>query len=140
MRKVVIAALSLLGVGAVAVVALWRHAHLDLEGHIRGLVGPQAVDCGYVPAGQDKARADSCALLEFRSLRPFSVRYQRNGIDSQIEWVFLRAQDGRLLWLRYDSDTSGSGSRFFAVPRIWEQPCAAHVIDAAPGHQRVTCE
>lgn len=140
MRRMIIVAASLVGIGVVVLVALWRRAHIDLESHIRDLVGPQAVDCGYVPVGQDRARADSCALVQFRSLRPFWVRYEKGGVDSTIEWVFLRAQDGRLVWLSYDSDTSGSGSPFFAEPRVSERPCAAHVIDVSPGHQRLTCQ
>ena len=134
-----IAAASVLIVVAATLSIRWRHAHLDLDRHIRSLVGPQAVDCGYVPARSDTTGADACALEQFRSLRPFWVRYGQPGIDSRIEWVFLRAQDGRLVWLWYDSDVRGSGSALFAQPRVFERPCSGQVLQEL-GRERFTCE
>jgi hypothetical protein len=80
-----------------------------MEEGSRKLVGTNAVDCGRVTLGKDPKTATDCALNAFRTNRPFRVRYDLRGIDSDVSAGLLRADDGKLYAMSFDGDPMGGG-------------------------------
>ena len=113
-------------------------ARPNLDTRLRQLAGPGAIDCGFVAPGDNAAAANACSVTAFQGGAPFFVRYKVLGIDSRIERGYVRAADGRLLLLLYDSDVTGGGS-LLAKPKLIELPCAGQVIQRTPGIDRFVC-
>lgn len=111
----------------------------SLETKIGALVGPNAIDCGHVRVEGDRSRSAECLVNAFRAGRPFSVRYDRHGIDSHLETALVRSRDGRLLKLEYDSDVRG-GSSLRAKPSLSERPCVGRLSETAGQPPAFTCE
>jgi len=55
-----------------------------IDNRLGELSGDRATDCGRVKVGDDAAEASACALREFHGGRPFLVRYDVQGIDSEV--------------------------------------------------------
>jgi hypothetical protein len=54
----------------------------ELEKH----AGAMAIDCGYVALEADPSAADACVAGAMENGQAFRVRYQRQGIDSPVEF------------------------------------------------------
>ena len=94
----------------------------SLQRRVSQLAGPEATDCGYTHE-RTWWKVNPCLVAAFRANRPFFVRYQGLGIDSNIEWAVVHTRDGKSLRLDFDSDVRGSGSALFAKPRLTENIC-----------------
>ena len=112
----------------------------NLQARIQQLVGPGATDCGHVGIGSDTAAANACAVAAFESRHAFWVRYDRAGIDSHLETVFLCSAAGNYFKLEYDSDIRGSASPATAKPRLTTESCAATVSLSPAGVRVFGCE
>lgn len=68
----------------------------SLERRLIELAGPDATNCGRV---DEKAwwEANPCLVTAFKSNEPFYVRYERLGIDSDLERAIVRTRDGRFI-------------------------------------------
>jgi hypothetical protein len=55
-----------------------------MDNRLRNLSGDRATDCGRVKIGDNAAEATACVLREFRNGQPFLVRYDVQGIDSEV--------------------------------------------------------
>jgi hypothetical protein len=125
---------------ASATLAIACSARPNLEMRIQQLAGPQAVDCGHVAFGADRTRSGSCLLAAIEAGRPLWVRYDRQGIDSHIETVLVRTLGGPFVRLEYDSDIRGSGSTFWAKPKLSEYPCSGRLVREAAKPPEIACE
>lgn len=63
----------------------------------RDLAGDGAVNCGRVRFRTDPKRASSCVLKAFSEKRPFLVRYDLPGIDSEAARGLVGTADGRVI-------------------------------------------
>lgn len=96
----------------------------DIEAVARQLAGERALDCGYARDPRDETalnRVGACARKAEADGIPFLAIMHRQGIDSEIIEGFVRAPDGSLSELWYDSDGSGGGMTCNAV--ITRSPC-----------------
>jgi hypothetical protein len=87
----------------------------DIEVLARDLAGALAVDCGWAHEAAGRGVAVACARDAEATARPFRVGFDLNGIDSTIRTAFVRAPDGTLSRLWYDSDVSGGGATCAAM-------------------------
>lgn len=80
-----------------------------MEQGSRKLAGPNAIDCGRVPASQSPKAATDCALAAFKSQKPFRVRYNLRGIDSNVAAGLAMSPDQKLYAMEFDGDPMGGG-------------------------------
>jgi hypothetical protein len=80
-----------------------------LERRRTQLAGPNAIDCGEVKRRDDPTKANACAMRANRLGKPFSVRFDLMGADSQSAMALVRLPDHTTQLLDYDSDPSGGG-------------------------------
>lgn len=85
-----------------------------LDWHSRRLIGWQAVDCGRVAIRHNPQEATNCALKADAEGRPFRVRYNIQGYDSEVAVDVVRARDNHVYMLNFVGDPMGkSGVSFF---------------------------
>ena len=86
------------------------HASSELLNHrIRAIAGPGAVDCGHVRLKESPARATACALRAVKRHQAFHVRYDQQGIDSEVAEAMAGDSSGKIYYVGFDSmgtDTS----------------------------------
>src|SRR3954471_1809662 len=112
--------LRTLAAGA-AVLATTTCAGPDVQARIQQLAGGRAKDCGHVAEANWKT-VQPCILDSFTRRQAFYVRYDLKGIDSWCERVYVGTDDARCFELLYDSDVRGTGSWWFAKPRLLQRP------------------
>jgi hypothetical protein len=96
----------------------------DIESVARQLAGERALDCGSARDPRDEAalnRVAACARKAEAEGVPFLALMHWPGIDSEVIEGFVRAPDGSLSDLWYDSDVSGGGRNCSAV--VTRGPC-----------------
>lgn len=97
------------------------------------MMGWRGIDCGTVKIGTDPAAATDCALQAQSQGKAFRVRYNIQGIDSDVAGGIVRTTSGELYALSFDGDPSGGGrtslvrqhSAKFACPQpyhLWVNP------------------
>ena len=99
--------------------------HLDSES--KRLAGPHAIDCGRVSLNGDPKAATKCALLAQKAGKPFRVRYDLHGIDSETALATVRSPEGTVCRLLYDSDPFGGGRRGGGVVISGKCPDPVHL-------------
>jgi hypothetical protein len=109
--------------------------HLDSES--RRLAGPHAIDCGRVSLNGNPEAATKCALLAQKAGKPFRVRYDLQGIDSEVALAIIRSPVGTVCRLLYDSDPSGGGRRGGGVVLSRKCPDPGHLWVDSGG--RIDC-
>jgi hypothetical protein len=111
----------------------------DIEVSARRLAGGQALDCGRAFVGDEApfAQVQECARGAAAEGRPFLAILLLQGIDSSIIQGLVRAPDGTLSELWYDSDGTGSGMACNA--RISQRPCR-RLMPHPEEPSRLTCE
>lgn len=75
----------------------------QMERYFRQTGGPVAVDCGRVAIREDPTAATDCALKAFTAKQPFFVRYELQGIDSEVAAGLVSDASGRVYGVVYDS-------------------------------------
>jgi hypothetical protein len=73
------------------------------------LAGASGFDCGRVPVNGDPKAATQCVLRLQKQGRPFRVRYDLQGIDSDVAEGLVRTPLGKIYALDFDGDPSGGG-------------------------------
>jgi hypothetical protein len=92
-----------------------------MEKGSRELAGPHSIDCGRVGIHEDPKAATDCALSAFKAGKPFRVRYDLQGIDSDVSAGMLRASTGKVYGVVFDSAGMSNGPKekpryFIATP------------------------
>jgi hypothetical protein len=75
----------------------------------RWLAGSHSINCGRVRIGQDPSQVTECTLEANAAGRPFRVRYDIRGIDSQVAVGLVKTPNGHLYSLSFDGNPSGGG-------------------------------
>ena len=89
------------------------------------LGGSNAINCGTVPIGGSPKNATECALAAQGMSKPFRVRYEIRGYDSEVAVAIVRSPSGEVSALEYDSDTHGGGGRGHQA--VWTEHCPVPV-------------
>jgi len=89
--------------------AMWRVVGDAYEWRAHKIAGRHAVDCGRAEVGRGSRAANDCALTAFLKGQPFRVRYDIQGIDSDVSAGLARGEDGRMFALMFDGDPNGRG-------------------------------
>jgi hypothetical protein len=97
--------------------------------------GNGAVNCGRVRLGGNPAHATDCALKAFSKKKPFRVRYDEQGFDSEAAISFVGNTDGRVIEIDWSRD-SWLRSDIGAVER---RPCIQPTLLKAGSDGRVKC-
>jgi hypothetical protein len=93
------------------------------------LLGPGAVDCGYLdliggtPSAQARASTNECLRKARAGDAPFKYATVRLPIDSYAHEVFARTRDGTLWMIVYDIMVDGD------APQQWNQVCQSITVD-----------
>jgi hypothetical protein len=108
----------LLIIGFLLLTSLPKRAVLYLAGdsldwHTRRLAGWHAVDCGKVMIRQNPEVATNCALKAQAEERPFRIRYQIMGYDSEVAEAVVETPAGHLYMLTFVGDPSGRSGMSF---------------------------
>jgi hypothetical protein len=89
----------------------------NLESELRKLSGATATDCGYVALEADPSSADGCVAEALGNGQAFRVRYERQGIDSPVEFGAASPGARAVTLLFYDGPLGfrGTESVIYAV-------------------------
>jgi hypothetical protein len=109
--------------------------HLDSES--KRLAGVHAIDCGRVSLDGNPKAATTCALSAQKAGKPFRVRYDVQGVDSEVALATVRTPEGTVCRLLYDSDPSGGGHRGGGVVLSTRCPDPVHLWEDPRG--RIDC-
>jgi hypothetical protein len=93
------------------------------ERQSRKLGGPSAIDCGRVRVHGDPAAASKCSLNAFQRRSPFRVRYDLQGIDSNVSAGLVYTPQGELYGLDFDGDPMGQGGTSWSRQRTEKVLC-----------------
>jgi hypothetical protein len=93
------------------------------EQQSRRLSGSRAIDCGRVRVRGNPKAATECALKAFHEGKPFRVRYDLQGIDSDVSAGLVYTPDGKLYGLAFDGDPYGHGGTSWSRQRADKVPC-----------------
>jgi hypothetical protein len=94
----------------------------------RQLGGPHATDCGRVKVHGDPTAVSACGLSAFHRGKPFRVRYDLRGIDSNVSAGLVYTPEGKLYGLEFDGDPMGQGGT------SWSRQRAEKVLCPLPFH------
>ena len=87
------------------------------------LAGPGARDCGRVRVHGNPTAASDCGLTAFRLGKPFRVRYDLQGIDSNVSAGLVYTPEGKLYGLVFDGDPLGRGGTSWSRQRAEKVLC-----------------
>jgi len=93
------------------------------ERQSRKLSGDHAVDCGRVRVHRSAEAATECALKAFHAGKPFRVRYDLQGYDSDVSAGLVYTPEGKLYGLVFDGDPYGQGGTSWSRQRTEKVPC-----------------
>ena len=116
----------------------WRQYGPDLlDRRSKEFAGSSAVNCGAAQIGANPKSMTDCALAAQQAGRPFRVRYNIQGIDSQVAIAIVRTPLGKVIALSYDSDIAGGGGRGHEVVGTADCPQPIHLWVNPKG--RINC-
>ena len=133
----------LIGVPAIVVMTAiaihyWNLYGPDLlEERVEEIARGNSIDCGRVKIGEAPGSATACALAAHQAGKPFHVRYDIRGIDSQVAIAIVRDATGNVSALAYDSDIQGGGGRGHQVVNSSACPKPFHLWVNPSG--RINC-
>lgn len=110
----------------------------DPGAEARELAGSGAIDCGFVPLGDDPTSALACAEGAIGGGGAFYVGFQRMGTDSDVRTYLAGSADGTIWILGYDGDPSG-GSGACATLSAWECLDTPSRFTGFDGTTQLTC-
>jgi hypothetical protein len=100
---------------------------------------PDGIDCGRVRIGGDPGPATDCALAAFEEKRAFLIRYDLQGIDSDVAIGLVGTPDGSVKALLFDGDPHGQGGTSLSRQRVGEEACPAPVVLFRSPKGRLSC-
>jgi hypothetical protein len=106
----------------------WSDAFMSKHGDAmdwrsRWLAGSHSINCGRVRIGQNPNQATKCGLEANAEGRPFRVRYDIQGWDSEVAGGLIRTGDGHLYALCFDGNPSGGGRTSLWGQTVAVAPC-----------------
>jgi len=113
-------------------IAQWRSRAEGLALHTLGdawekqsrqLSGSRAVNCGRVLVHANPKASTECALKAFNKGKPFRVRYDLQGFDSDVSAGLVYTPEGKLYGLVFDGDPLGQVGTSWSRQRTEKQPC-----------------
>lgn len=87
------------------------------------MAGRNGVNCGIVRIGEDPTTATQCALRAFSERKPFRVRYNIQGIDSDVAGGLAMTRGGKLYGLSFDGNTDGLGGTSIFHEHVSQTEC-----------------
>jgi hypothetical protein len=111
----------------------------DLLDRRMQILVPDGVDCGRVGIHGDPSHATQCTLAAFNAHKAFRVRFDKQGIDSDVADGLVGTADGTVTTLMFDGDPSGGGGTSLFGQRVTPRPCPvpAQLFETRDG--RLTC-
>src|SRR4051812_5822089 len=113
-----------------------------MTAQLKKVAGPDAKDCGTVPANSgDLQSASGCALQSNDAKRPFWVRYELPLPGAQMHIATTLAADGKLYTMQYSSDgykQAPEGATISSDKKLLTIPCPDAPLRVA-GSGRITC-
>jgi hypothetical protein len=114
-----------------------------LDDALRKEAGSAAKNCGHVRINDKSEKASQCVIQQFRNHRPFLVRYDLWGVDSEVA-LGLAGSPDRVRAFLFDSfGTSREGApknaMFLSDNHVVAVPCPAPVELHVSGNGRITC-
>jgi hypothetical protein len=100
-----------------------------LERESKNLAGPSAIDCGRVEISGNPKTATDCALAAQKAGKPFRVRYDLHGVDSEVAVAIVRTPAGIVSTLSYDS----------LGVLVFPKPCPVPVQFSVTRSGRINC-
>jgi hypothetical protein len=110
----------------------------SLDQQMRTLA-PYGKDCGRVRIGEDARAATDCAMSSFNRKRSFRVRYDMEGIDSDVAVGLVGDSAGAVTALIFDGDPSGGGGTSLRRQRVGVSPCPTPVRLSTSAKGRLNC-
>ncbi len=86
-------------------------------------LAPDAVNCGRVGVRADPQKVTGCALDAFNRKKSFQVRYDLQGIDSDVAVGWVGMADGTVIAISFDGDPMGRGGTSPSRQRVDEHAC-----------------
>jgi hypothetical protein len=74
-----------------------------LDRRLQRIAGPGAHNCGHVRVNENPTNATACALVALKHRRPFYVRYDESGIDSEVADGIAGDSTGDVYSVGFDS-------------------------------------
>lgn len=120
---------------------LWMYKHFGdaWDRKARELGGRHAVDCGRVTLHEDPINASNCAMAAFQRHRPFRVRYDLRGIDSNVSAGLVYTPRGKLYEVDWDGDPYGGGGFSPERQQVGTALCPQPWQIRINARDRVTC-
>ena len=87
------------------------------------LSGPYAINCGRVGVFGNPKAATECVLKAFGGGKPFRVRYDLQGIDSDVSAGLVYTPEGTLYEVDFVGDPYGQGGTSWSTQRTDKVPC-----------------
>jgi hypothetical protein len=97
-------------------------SHEEFLGRVAELSGMEAVNCGYVPIGEDLAPSLACFATQLSGARPFRVAVETHGLESILVFAVVRTTSGQLKYVSYDPDGCNHNC-WSKRPRMLEGDC-----------------
>ena len=106
--------------------------------------GGRALNCGWVGIEQSPDSASDCALSAYARKSPFYVRYNLQGIDSQVSAGLAGDAEGKVYFVEYDSmgwETEGMAreAKVTDGKHIYTVPCPSPISLKKTRTGRLTC-
>jgi hypothetical protein len=106
--------------------------------------GKPALNCGLVGIWENPTIASDCALNAFTRRSPFYVRYNLQGIDSEVSAGLAGDAQGNVYFVEYNSmgwenDGLAKGAEITDDRHIYTAPCPSPVFLRKTKTGRVTC-
>jgi hypothetical protein len=105
----------------------------------RKLAGTRAIDCGRVEILESPERATKCGLVAFQQHKPFRVRYNVQGIDSNVAAGLALTEKGNLYEMSFDGDPRGGGGTSPRRQRWSKELCPKPFQVRVTKSGRLTC-
>jgi len=95
----------------------------SMDWRSRWLMGRGGIDCGRVKVNADTKVATDCALKAQSAGKPFRVRYDILGYDSEVAGGIVRTPAGKLYALSFDGNPAGAGKTSLLGQRSTKSSC-----------------
>jgi hypothetical protein len=102
-------------------------------------LAPGAINCGRVGIRLDPRQASKCAMDAFKSKKSFQVRYDLQGIDSNVAVGWVSTAAGAVIAISFDGDPTGRGGTSASRQRVDERACPQPVKLFASPQGRLNC-
>lgn len=102
-------------------------------------LAPSAIDCGRVRVRANPEPATRCALAAFAAKKTFHIRYDMQGIDSDVAIGLVGTRNGSVTALLFDGDPTGGGGTSPSRQRVGEKQCPSPVVLFRSPNGRINC-